>query len=104
MTPTQYIRLRKQLGLSNYALAPILGVSLRQAQRYESGQTTIPDPVARLLTMYGKHGIPTPKRNMTAEAMRDTHIPKWPVTSETKDDTNKPDECPHEPSNTDPAQ
>jgi transcriptional regulator with XRE-family HTH domain len=56
MTPTQYIRLRKQLGLSNYALAPALGVSLRQAQRYESGGAPIPETVAKLLKLYAKYG------------------------------------------------
>jgi predicted transcriptional regulator len=56
MTPTQYIRLRKQLGLSNYALAPILGVSLRQAQRYEAGEAPIPKAIANLLQMYAKFG------------------------------------------------
>jgi DNA-binding transcriptional regulator YiaG len=59
MTPTQYIKLRKQLGLSNYALAPILGVSLRQAQRYEAGEAPIPLPVAKLLTIIERYKIPT---------------------------------------------
>jgi hypothetical protein len=55
MTPTQYIRLRKQLGLSNYALAPALGYSLRQCQRFEAGETPIPKPAAKLLTIYAKY-------------------------------------------------
>jgi predicted transcriptional regulator len=59
MNKTQYIRLREQIGLSNYALAPALGMSLRQCQRYEAGEVPIPEVVARLIEMYAAFGIPT---------------------------------------------
>lgn len=51
MTSKEYKAAREKLGLSNYALAPVLGVSLRQAQRYEAGQSPIPLPVAKLLRL-----------------------------------------------------
>ena len=56
MTPAEYKTLRTKLGLSNYALAPILGVSLASAQRYEKGSWPVPEPVAKLLIMLGRAG------------------------------------------------
>jgi DNA-binding transcriptional regulator YiaG len=58
MDAAEYVQLREKLGLSNYALAPILGISVRQAQRYESGETAIDLTVALLLRCYVKHGLP----------------------------------------------
>jgi len=58
MTKDEYKRLRKRTGLSNYAIAPKIGVSLRAAQRYESGEQDIPETVAKLLRMFVKFGIP----------------------------------------------
>jgi transcriptional regulator with XRE-family HTH domain len=58
MTATQYQRARKKVGYSNYALCRLLGVSLRQAQRYESGEAEIPETIARLLIMYQRFGVP----------------------------------------------
>ena len=58
MNAAEYKAAREKLGLSNYALAPKLGVHLRTAQRYESGEIPISETVARLLQMYVKHGIP----------------------------------------------
>jgi DNA-binding transcriptional regulator YiaG len=56
MNPAEYKLLRKKLGLSNYALAPVLGISLASAQRYEQGKWPIPEPVAKLLIMLGRDG------------------------------------------------
>ena len=58
MTATEYKTAREQIGLSNYALAPKLGLHRRTAQRYESEEMPIPEPVARLLRMFVRYGIP----------------------------------------------
>lgn len=49
MTPKQFNAAVAKLGLSVYASAPALGISLRQAQRYSSGESPIPQTVAKLL-------------------------------------------------------
>lgn len=49
MTPKQFDAAVAKLGLSVYASAPALGISLRQAQRYSSGESPIPIVVAKLL-------------------------------------------------------
>ena len=51
MPTAEYILLRKKLGKSNYALAPLLGIALATAQRYESGKAPIAEPVAKLLRL-----------------------------------------------------
>lgn len=51
MPPAEFKRLRDRLGLTTYALAPVLGVSRQQAYRYASGKQRVPEPVARLLYM-----------------------------------------------------
>lgn len=58
MTAEQYQAARKKLKLSNYALAPKLGISRRQARRYESGETPIDATVALLIRCYLEHGLP----------------------------------------------
>jgi DNA-binding transcriptional regulator YiaG len=58
MTADQYQRIRKRLGFSNYVFHRLIGVSLRQAQRYESGETDVDQPVARLMLMFDRHGVP----------------------------------------------
>lgn len=53
MTARQFDLALAKLGLSVYASAPKLGISLRQAQRYSSGETTpVPAPIAKLLRAY----------------------------------------------------
>jgi hypothetical protein len=49
MTPKQFDAAVAKLGLSVYASAPALGISLRQAQRYSSGESPVPITVAKLL-------------------------------------------------------
>lgn len=58
MTATEYKAARQEIGLSNYALAPKLGVHMRTAQRYESGEIPVSETVARLLLMYVRYGVP----------------------------------------------
>jgi hypothetical protein len=49
MTAKQFNETLAKLKLSVYAAAPILGISLRQAQRYSSGEQDVAAPVASLL-------------------------------------------------------
>lgn len=58
MSATKYKQLRGKIGISNYALRKKLGVSLRAVYRYENAEQEIPEPVAKLLIMFAKHGIP----------------------------------------------
>jgi DNA-binding transcriptional regulator YiaG len=58
MTPAEYVKLRKALGKSNYAAAPLLGISRRTAHRYEHGQWPVAETVAKLLRLLERHGIP----------------------------------------------
>jgi hypothetical protein len=49
MTAKQFNDALAKLKLSVYAAAPILGISLRQAQRYSSGEQAVAAPVACIL-------------------------------------------------------
>jgi len=49
MSRVEFRAALKLLGKSPYAIASELGVSIRQAHRYQSGETVIPGPVARVL-------------------------------------------------------
>jgi hypothetical protein len=49
MTPRQFDAALEKLGLSVYASAKVLCVSLRQAQRYSSGEAPVPPSIAKLL-------------------------------------------------------
>jgi hypothetical protein len=51
MTARQYRKAVEELGISVYASARVLGVSLRQAQRFAAGETPVPRPVAKLLRL-----------------------------------------------------
>lgn len=51
MTTAQFNNALAGLNLSVYAAAPILGVSLRQAQRYSSGEQAVPATVSCILGM-----------------------------------------------------
>jgi hypothetical protein len=51
MTARQYRRAVEELGISVYRSAQVLGVSLRQAQRFAAGETPVPRPVAKLLRL-----------------------------------------------------
>lgn len=58
LSAKEYHAIRTRFGYSNYAWRHIIGVSMRQAQRYESGETKIPETCARLMLMFDAHGIP----------------------------------------------
>jgi hypothetical protein len=49
MTPRQFDAALEKLGISVYASAKVLCVSLRQAQRYSSGEAPVPPSIAKLL-------------------------------------------------------
>jgi hypothetical protein len=51
MSPKQFNDGIAKLRLSVYAAAPVLGISLRQAQRYSSGEQVVAEPVANYLTV-----------------------------------------------------
>lgn len=51
MTPQDLKSLRSRLGLTQKELAEEMGVSERQAWRWESGESPIPKPVAKLLSI-----------------------------------------------------
>lgn len=58
MTAETYKATLKMLGLSVYASGGVLGISLRQSQRYAAGEASVPLTIARLLVMFLRHGIP----------------------------------------------
>lgn len=58
LSAKEYRAIRERYGFSNYAWRRIIGVSLRQAQRYEQGETDIPETVARLMRLLEVRGIP----------------------------------------------
>jgi len=58
MTPHQFNAAVAKLGLSVYAVCTVLGVSRNQAYRYSSGRAVVPVPIARLLTMLVRYGVP----------------------------------------------
>jgi len=48
---------RLDLTVASQRTATLLGVGIRQNQRFASGDARVPRPVALLLNMYLKHGI-----------------------------------------------
>jgi len=56
MTPTQYKRIIKALGMTQGGAGRFLGVSVRTAHRYCSGEAEIPTSVALLLRAMVHHG------------------------------------------------
>lgn len=51
MTPTQYITAIDRLGLSQRAAGKFLGVDERTSRRWVSGDSAIPESVAKLLRL-----------------------------------------------------
>ena len=49
MTAKQYLKAIERLGISQLGAGRMLGISNRHAQRFASGDSPIPEPVARLL-------------------------------------------------------
>lgn len=60
MTTKQYLAALKSLGLTPHSkrTAELLGVSLPSIQRIAAGRQDVPRPVALLLAMYQRHGLP----------------------------------------------
>lgn len=60
MTQKQYLAALKKLDLTiaSKRTAHVLGLSVRQCQRFAAGETAIPPTVERLLAMYLQHGLP----------------------------------------------
>lgn len=58
MTFRQYNAALAKLGLTPYAAARVLGISLRQSHRYASGEQPVKDTIAKLLACYLEHGMP----------------------------------------------
>lgn len=59
MTADQYRAALKKLAVSQRKAAQYLGVDERTSRRY--AENGAPEPIARLLAMYVKHGIPKEK-------------------------------------------
>ena len=61
MSAHQYLAALRRLGLTPASrdTARALGLSVRQCQRIAAGGA-VPGPVASLLGMYLRHGLPTP--------------------------------------------
>lgn len=49
MTTIQYLAAIKRLGLSQVGAGRVFGLSPRQSQRLASGESHVPEPVARLI-------------------------------------------------------
>jgi len=60
MLPDDYLTALKKLGLTpaSKITAAALGMSVRQIQKYATGEAAVPAAVARLLDMYRRHGLP----------------------------------------------
>jgi len=56
MNPTEYRAACKKLNISVYRSAKWLDISLRTAQRYSQGETSIPERIAVLLRIMIRHG------------------------------------------------
>jgi hypothetical protein len=58
VTKAQYRTALKKLGITTVVGASILGISKRQAQRYDADdKTPIPEPLAKLMRLMIKQGI-----------------------------------------------
>jgi hypothetical protein len=59
MTTKHYLAALRSLGLtpSGKATAAALGLSLRQCQRIAAGVAEVPEPVAKLIAAYQRHGL-----------------------------------------------
>lgn len=59
MTPTQFIKIRKQAGLSLGQLSDIIRVDPRSIRRYEDGTREISGPVSKLMDLIKKGFLAT---------------------------------------------
>lgn len=60
MTTADYLKALKRLNLtpSGQATAQAFGLTVRQCQRIAAGAADVSGPLAKLIGMYLKHGIP----------------------------------------------
>lgn len=61
MTTKQYLAALKKLDLTpaGQATAAALGLTVRQCQRIAAADCPVPEPIARLLAAYLRHGLPS---------------------------------------------
>lgn len=52
MTPQRFRQIREAKGLSQYELSNKWDMSIRTVQRYESGESKIPIPIAEIMERY----------------------------------------------------
>ena len=57
MTPSQLKQARQQLGLTQAAMAKVMGIGTRKWERWEGGHSPISPEGARLIEMLLKHGV-----------------------------------------------
>ena len=57
MTASQFQWHLKRLGLSVYAAAPFLGISLRHAYRMTNNEYPVPVAIAKLLRLMNRFGV-----------------------------------------------
>jgi DNA-binding transcriptional regulator YiaG len=57
MTPDEFDRARAHFGLTEKEFAVVVGVELRQLQRYHYAESQIPGAVARLLRAAVQHNL-----------------------------------------------
>jgi hypothetical protein len=57
MTAAEYTKACERLGISVYRSAKVLGVHLRTAQAYSSGERRIPKPVQKVMRMMARYEI-----------------------------------------------
>lgn len=57
MKPDQIKQARQQLGLTQAAMAKVMGIGTRKWERWEGGHSPISPEGARLVEMLLKHGI-----------------------------------------------
>lgn len=58
MTAAQFTRAIERLGLTRYNAGARLGLSRGQVYRISADRSPVPAPVALLLAMYLRHGLP----------------------------------------------
>lgn len=61
MTPSRFTTARVAMGMNQGQLASALGITVRQVNRYENGQSAIPYPVVIALDHLAHCSRPPPK-------------------------------------------
>jgi transcriptional regulator with XRE-family HTH domain len=58
ISAAKYRQIRETIGLANSTLCRKLGISMKQAYRYENGRAPVTETVGKLLVMFDRFGIP----------------------------------------------